>query len=593
MLGPTQLNELVFQYATFTNDIAATAAVPVLRFPGGITAGSSLIAPQGTQQTKWQLRDAFSWTLPEIAGLRGLGHQVKAGVSWIHEPRLRVTFAQGTNGIFTIGALDANGPVTSVLVIGDDNTSLNFPVDSLGLFVQDDWMATPRLTLNLGLRWDYTSGFPIDQDSSPNFLALQAAGRTGRFEGTPLEDFGQTPRGDLDNIQPRFGFVYDLFGTGRDIIRGGWGIYTDFAYTNANVLTSGIDAQGGGGPVFIASNPTGLRKADGTLFRVTDPLSTIAALNLVPPGVRSLAGEVVSPRLEQPYTIQTTFGWAREIDPNTAVTADFVRVDGRDINMRLRPNVLVNGQRYLAGVGISPNSPGFRTAISKGQSLYNGVILGLRRRMANGLDFNLGYTIARATSDVGTAADEIVQDLIQDITAPFADVQDGPSTRTDARHQLTFSAIVDVPFGIRVAPIFTYRSALPTHSFEGRDLNGDGQVNDRTALAYRFTGLNENGVATFEEAGACETVNCSRRAPFRQLNLRISRAFPLAGPARIEAIAEIFNLLNGRNPFIPASTARLSAAGAPLTTFMQPSAYAGDAGQPEQRVGQVGFRITF
>ena len=88
-------------------------------------------------------------------------------------------------------------------------------------------------------------------------------------------------------------------------------------------------------------------------------------------------------------------------------------------------------------------------------------------------------------------------------------------------------------------------------------------------------------------------MNCSRRAPFRQLNLRISRAFPLAGPARIEAIAEIFNLLNGRNPFIPASTARLSAAGAPLTTFMQPSAYAGDAGQPEQRVGQVGFRITF
>ena len=47
--------------------------------------------------------------------------------------------------------------------------------------------------------------------------------------------------------------------------------------------------------------------------------------------------------------------------------------------------------------------------------------------------------------------------------------------------------------------MFFYRSALPTHSFEGLDLNADGNVNDKTAIAYRFTGLNDNGSATFEE----------------------------------------------------------------------------------------------
>ena len=73
---------------------------------------------------------------------------------------------------------------------------------------------------------------------------MQAAGQTGRFAGTFLEDFGKTPRGDRDNMQPRFGAVFDLRGNGRDLIRGGWGIYTDFAYTNANVLTASLEGSG-------------------------------------------------------------------------------------------------------------------------------------------------------------------------------------------------------------------------------------------------------------------------------------------------------------------------------------------------------------
>ena len=67
----------------------------------------------------------------------------------------------------------------------------------------------------------------------------------------------------------------------------------------------------------------------------------------------------------------------------------------------------------------------------------------------------------------------------------------------------------------------------------------------------------------------------------------------LGGAVRAEAIAEVFNLLNAKNPSIPLTTRRLGATGAPLTSFMQPNAYAGDIGQPEQRVGQIGFRLTF
>jgi hypothetical protein len=72
----------------------------------------------------------------------------------------------------------------------------------------------------------------------------------------------------------------------------------------------------------------------------------------------------------------------------------------------------------------------------------------------------------------------------------------------------------------------------------------------------------------------------------------VARAFSLGGTARIEAIAEIFNVFNATNPFIALSQRRILSK-QPNPGFMQPSAYAGDVGQPEQRVGQVGFRITF
>jgi hypothetical protein len=75
--------------------------------------------------------------------------------------------------------------------------------------------------------------------------------------------------------------------------------------------------------------------------------------------------------------------------------------------------------------------------------------------------------------------------------------------------------------------------------------------------------------------------------------MRVSRSFRLLGTSRVEAIAEVFNLFNAVNPYVNVSTTRLTGGGLPASSFMQPVAYAGDAGQGEQRVGQLGFRITF
>jgi hypothetical protein len=578
--GSASLNEFVFQYSSFRNDIPQPTGGPTFMFASGVMGGANPAAPQITEQHKWQLRDDFSWT---VSGL-GVSHELRTGVNWIHEPTLFAQTAQYLNGLYVFNGSDFNSAIVQVLQIGG-NVSGNIPLDLYGFYVQDDWRATDRLTLNLGLRYDYVDGMPIDQSLNPNFLAMQAAGATGRFAGTLLDDFGRSPRGDRNNVQPRLGAAFDVRGDGRDVVRGGWGIYTDFGYTNSNALTAALDAGGGGGIIFSAQSSTGLRKPDGTLFRATDAIDTISGLNTVDRN-HPTSGEVVSPRLQEPFTYQTNAGWSHELSRSTAFSVDYVHVEGRDLNMRVRANTIVNGTPYLTGVGVQPNNSTFRAAVSKGTSDYNAMIAAIRRRMSKHVDVNASYTLAKATSTVGSASDELMLNLIQDIRNPYAPVQNGPSARTDARHRVTVSAIVEAPGGILVAPIVFYRSALPLHTYETADLNADGNRNDKTAVAYAYTGLNANGVATFEEIGPCETVNCSRRAPFSQVNLRISRSFRLGGSARIEAIGEVFNLFNAINPALPLNSAR-------TTGFMQPSGYAGDAGQSEQRVGQIGFRVTF
>ncbi len=582
VIGRAALNEVVVQYSGFVNDLPTSGGTgPTYMFLNDLYAGSTA-APQRTEQQKWQFRDDFSWT---TARFGGLAHELKAGVNWLHEPTLRVLTEQGLNGFYQMGAYSLNAPVTNAFRITGDPTA-NFPIDLYGLYAQDNWRVSNRLTLNLGVRWDYVTGVPLDQSGNPNFLAMQAAGRMGRFAGTLLDDFGKETRTDKDNVQPRVGAVYDIDGTGRHIVRGGWGIYTDFAYTASNALTAALDAVGAG-MTFSATNAEGLRKRDGTLFRFTDPLDDILHLNIIPSGVIAGTNEVVSPLIEQPYTIQSNIGYAHQLTDTTALTVDYVRADGHDLNLRVRPNVRLNNTPILSGVPLVPGGTTFRTALSKGSSRYDAGIFAVRRRMSNGIDVTGSYTLAKATSDVGSAYDEVVGNLIQDINDPFGPVQQGPSSRTDSRHAVTVSAIVQAPYGISVAPIIIYRSALPVHTFRGTDVNADGINNDRTALAYRYTGLTAAGRATFEEDGACETVNCSRRAGFSQVNVRISKSFALARRARLEATAEVFNLFNAKNPAFAVTQSLASG------QFMQPNAFAGDLRQPEQRVGQLGLRLTF
>ncbi len=595
----SKLNEFIFQYADFANHITSRSNKQQETFANGVVIGYNTNTPQTTEQKKYQFRDDFSW---HVTGKGGIGHDMKAGANFINEPHLFITFNAGS-GAYAYTHLDNNplGPI-SAISLGSAGTGVNLPMKQVGAYLQDDWRVTDRLTINIGLRYDVVTGFAINQKGINNFDALQAAGTAGRFKGVPaFEDWGQSPKEDYNNIQPRIGFAYDVNGNGKDVVRGGWGIYYDFGYTNANILFAALNMVGGQGSVYSLSGYTaGIRNKDGSLFKIGDPITGIAAVNEVSnPNGPFYNSHVASPRILQPYTNQWSAGWSHQLDAATVIDLDYVGTRGHDLGVRWLLNTRVNGgARRFADLPLSPAAPTFDLSI--GASKFDGMSVGVRRRMQNNISLNAWYAVGRAEGLGGLGVDELSSPLVQDAANPLADVQWGPSARTDARHKATASAVIQVPGGVYVSPIYRYRSALPLHIWTGYDVNNDGANNDIYTTAYRFTGVDASGNPSYEEMGPCTSVNCGRGAAQSQFNLRVSKVFDLPRGMNLEAIGEIFNLFNAINPnhgVGAASSSRFftgTAANHPANpVFMRPTGYAGDAGQPEQRVGQIGFRFTF
>jgi hypothetical protein len=351
--------------------------------------------------------------------------------------------------------------------------------------------------------------------------------------------------------------------------------------------------------VFEVNNASGIRNPDGSFFRVDDPIGNIQALNEAG-GALPLNRHVASPRIKQPYTDQISAGWSHQFDLATVLDVDYVHVEGRDIGWRPRLNARHPGEaiRPLAQLGIVPSPEDIAIAISRGRSRHDGLNLGLRRRMNRGLQLSAWYSISRSLSTTGNSGDELDVINIQNSADPFNDVQFGPSRRSDARHRITISAIANLPGGLQVSPIWRYHSGFPVNIIEGVDLNNDGVNDDIPARAYAFDGI---GKAP-KDIGECKTINCGRGASFSQLNLRVTKAFALVGHLRAEAIGEVFNLFNAKNPsgFGPTTQFRdprllinADNTTSPNPNFLQPSTYAGDFQEPEQRVGQIGLIIMF
>ena len=562
-----KLNEFLYQNTHFKNFIGANSNDPALAYPSGVSAGQNINTPQSTTQIKRQYKDDFSWSSHWF----GMRHDLKAGATYVDEPLLGGDFSTGLAGQYTLKEDRKGSPVIDIAIFGGF-AGYNTPIKQYNYYAQDDLTISKNLVLNVGLRYDLWKGFDIDQR---NNVIWQALSTQTKYNESYLKDFQGGKAGklknDTNNWGPRFGFTYDINADSRNIIRGGFGRYYDFPYTNATILFPAVAIQSTYGQTYGYHDGSGIKNANGSFFQPGDPRppNQLASADVPPPN------EVASPTLATPYSDQVSLGYSWQVNPWLGVNVDASHINYKDLPFRFRANPFdpTTGKRRF------PQFGSFRLWYGKGFAKYNGVNFSGHARLGDKFELQGFYTLSHATGNVLGGADEFRLTAV-DHQPDFRTVRDqsvnpydpicggvctGP-LNTDARHRVTLSGLYHGPWGINASGIFRFHSATPYTDWAGADLNGDGFNLDLPS-----------GVSH---------INSLRGSSFSQFDGRLAKAFRFGGNYGVELIGEVFNLLNAKNPTLFVGNRSSLSSG-------KASAYAGDPGQGEQRLAQLGIRLTF
>jgi outer membrane receptor protein involved in Fe transport len=366
----------------------------------------------------WSYSDDLSWT-------RG-SHFFKIGVHWTRM-HFNGKVDVRTNGLYVFTSVPDFLQGRALFFDGFATPMANTGVrqNLIGLYFQDDWKFSPRLTLNMGLRYEFITsptevgtgesvGFPEIEGRIANLLSINDS---EQHLGNP---FFENP--SLKNFSPRIGFAWDPFGNGKTSLRGGFGIFFD-------QLTTYLF-----GSAQSFNPPFQLRVENRRTF---GPFGSVPPIG---PGADPFASASSVPNLwamgdvKQPYIMQYSLNLQQEIMPNTVVTLAYQGSQGRklprlanDVNLALSttydasqfpngPGPEFNGQTYFpfcsayapGGTCITPNpahvrqNDNFATVrmeLWDGNSNYNALRVGLARRFSSGLQFQVAYNFSRAIDE--------------------------------------------------------------------------------------------------------------------------------------------------------------------------------------------------
>jgi hypothetical protein len=533
-LSPTVLNQFKIGYVRRTANFIDPGSAGIPEFfsidPTSVANGASLGIPQFFTENLFQYKDDISVTKGK--------HQLKFGGEY-RRTRNQSSFSNDAYGHFATWA--AEGLVTDGLFTDamdhayyGNNTSgyggwyyagaavvpstgavpnfkRGYRANEVAFYGQDDWRVNSRLTLNLGLRWEYfgpphnnianiDSNVYFGDGVVPFSCAVPPcnqffpgnnqwysfeAGATFQVHNSSIWNK------DLNNFGPRVGFAWDMFGTQKLVLRAGWGAFYDRMYNNIfenirfNAPYYADEITGIGSGVLL-----GPLKTPGLL---TVPFTSTAAFvdpAFFPFGLPKPVPRHMDQNLLTPYYMQTSFGLQYALAKDFVLETNYVGTLGRKLLGIVNRNTF-DGRTSFGSTSPQAARPNqvFNSDNARGNyygSNYNALDVTLRKRFSHGLSLNANYTYAKSLdelSDVFRARNNAVSATdVQNLRNDY-----GPSD-FDLRHRIVVSSSYDLPFfhgnrwigGWTVNTIVSWNTGAPIGVFDGTsDSNRDGTRIDR------------------------------------------------------------------------------------------------------------------
>jgi outer membrane receptor protein involved in Fe transport len=406
----------------------------------------------------------------------------------------------------------------------------NFRSTQIATYIQDDWRVHDRIRLNLGLRYDLdtnlrNNGFYDSLLSNPRYAGI--------------ENFISSDRGnDYDNLQPRLGVTWDIRGTGRLIGRAGWGRYVTrnrpwFQLTTQDEVL---------GSTVLIQDPEQLRHFPdiNAVLGGRDLDEFIAA-----GGGQTLF--LISDDYVLPEQFSTTVGLGWQLTNTTSLDADYVHAHARDQLGSTDRNLPASGRISASNPRPVPQFGRVTIMENYTKSWYDALEMQVRTRVRGGNSLQASYTLSRSILD-GV-------DFYSTVRGTQRTPQQKGYNSIDTRHNLTVSASLAFPYGIKLSGIGRFVSGSPHNVQAGVDLDGDGNTSgDRpVGLPPRVGRANvDEELRLINEYRASVGQNPITREllrldPFRSIDLRSTKAFSVGGERQIEVFLEAFNVLNTVN----------------------------------------------
>jgi len=538
----------------------------------------------------------------DVSMIRG-NHQIQFGGNYIR-PIHNIWIYLNTAGAFTFNGQVTGLPMADFLIGSPSSFAQNTISEDrerqkyFGLYVQDSWRITPRLTMNYGLRWEPYFGTVIprgwvshfDQNAFLNNVhstVYPNAPAGTLYPGDAGYDAGNRPmKPKLNDWAPRISLAWDPQGKGRMTVRGSWGMFFDLPST---LFYYGYSNEPPWGQAITYNSPPGGFSNPWQGFPGGNPFPYTFSKNSVFPTQAPYVS--VPMNYHPPYLNQWNLSVEKQIGTNWLAKASYLGSSTIHFwsPQALNPSVYIPGNCNAGQYGLTAPGPCSTTANSQprrsltllnpsqgpyynsivtlddgGTTTYNGLLLSLQHRLSSHFTVQSNYTWSHCISDLGTTL------LAGSYTDPSNRRSDrGSCAGTDLRHIFNLSAVLQGPTfshqlirsiagNWQLAVIGSAHSGIPFSATSGIDTDLNGVGGDRATQILPNPYCEQKTINCWLNGAAFATPVAngirSNMSPytlagpgFFDVDLALTKTFRIGERQRVDVRAEAFNVANRTN----------------------------------------------